>query len=71
MLGKVMADFKYGNIDGYHPKRLSSKDLAKWRTGLSAANPAGAMLMVQEIDRLRKELADTKQQIKSMSPPAY
>jgi len=43
----------YGNISGYQPTSLEEKDLANYRTGLSAANPAGALLMVKEIDRLR------------------
>lgn len=44
----------YGDISGYHPQELTEDQLAVWRTGLSAANPAGAMLLVREIDRLRK-----------------
>lgn len=43
----------YGDISGYHPQELDEDMLGRWRTGLSAANPAGAMLLVREIDRLK------------------
>lgn len=50
----------YGDISGYSPQKLTEKQLGIWRTGLSSANPAGAMLLVQEIDRLRTLLEEER-----------
>lgn len=54
----MKARYQYGDISGYQPKRLTPKLLAGWRTGLSAANPAGCVLMIREIDRLRNRVAE-------------
>ena len=53
-----MADFDYGDVSKYHPKKLTEKGLAKARTGLSAGNPADMVLMAREIDRLRNRISD-------------
>lgn len=44
---------QYGSIDGYQPKALTNKMLARWRTANSAGNPACMVLAVKEIDSLR------------------
>ena len=56
-----MTEYEYGSISGYQPKRLTKKDEAKWRTGLSPANPAGCVLMMREIDRLRKQVRELRE----------
>ena len=45
---------EYGNTSGYQPHTLTNKDLSKWRSGTSAGNPACMVLLVKEIDALRK-----------------
>lgn len=50
----------YGNVSGYEPDRLTEKNLGLLRTGKHACNPKEAVLLVQEIDRLRRQLAEPK-----------
>lgn len=46
----------YSDISGYSVSPLTEDKLSKYRKGLSAANPAEAIQLVKEIDRLRKDL---------------
>jgi len=50
-------EYKYGNIDGYSVKSFNDIDLDKLRTGLNSLNPAQALILVREIDRLNNELS--------------
>ena len=43
---------QYGDITGYHTVRLTDQMLARYRTGLTAGNPAEMVLLAREIDRL-------------------
>lgn len=53
----------YGDIHGYQPKRIKKKLLAKLRMGLSAANPAEAMLLVKEIDQLVYKVRQLEEEV--------
>lgn len=44
----------------YDVRKLSVKDLQKWRTGLFAANPVQAMRLVQRISELEFLLSQNK-----------
>lgn len=57
---KSLPPGQYGDISGYHPTHLTEKDLAQFRTGLCAGNPANMVLLVKEIDRLRAALGKSK-----------
>lgn len=45
---------KYGDTTGYSPTELTPKLLAKYRSGLHAANPGEVVLLVRQIDRERE-----------------
>jgi hypothetical protein len=51
-----MYTYGFRHIKNCSPKKISAKELASWRTGLSPANPAGALLLAKRIDDLTQEL---------------
>lgn len=51
----------YGSVTGYHPKEHTEDHLARFRTGLSAGNPADMVLLVREIDRLRERVRELEE----------
>ena len=57
---------KYGNIAGYRPRTFEEIDLDQLRTGLSATNPAGALLLVKKIDEQEEELEKLRAELKKL-----
>jgi len=54
---KTLPPGEYGDVSGYSTVELTKKLLGRYRTGLSAANPAEVVALVKRIDELEKERA--------------